>query len=235
MLPISDVNDERRGLPFVTYGLIALNVLVFLYQLSLNSTNQLNNFFQQYAVIPANISNGQDYQTLITSQFLHGGWLHLGGNMLYLWIFGDNVESVLGHIKYLIFYLGAGVIAGLAQVLVDPGSTLPSLGASGAIAGVLGAYLVMFPRAQVNTLIFIGIFFTWTRLSALLVIGFWAVLQFFNGFTELSNRTAQTSGGGGVAYWAHIGGFVAGLIVGFIASQFRSNSRFSRNNYNSGS
>ncbi len=135
-------------------------------------------------------------------------------------VFGDNVEGRLGHLGYLIFYLAAGIIAGLAQVVVDPTSNVPSLGASGAVAGVLGAYLLMFPHARVNTFIFLGIFFFLTRLSAIIVIGFWAVLQFFSGFTEITNRTAQT-GEGGVAYFAHIGGFVAGLIVGAIFSRPR--------------
>jgi membrane associated rhomboid family serine protease len=220
MLPIGDDNSQRRSVPFVTYGLIALNVLVFLYQLMLNSNGQLEDFIGRYAVTPANIASGQDYFTLITSQFLHGSWLHIGSNMLYLWIFGDNVEDAFGHIPYLIFYLAAGILAGLAQVVVDPGSTVPSLGASGAIAGVLGAYIVLFPSARVNTLIFLGIFFFFTRLSAILVIGFWAVTQFFSGWTEITNRTAQTNDSGGVAYWAHIGGFLVGLIVAFIAKQF---------------
>jgi membrane associated rhomboid family serine protease len=219
MLPISDDNTQRRTTPFINYGLIALNVLVFLYQLMLDQQGQLNDFINRYAVIPANITSGHDYLTLLTSQFLHGGWLHLGGNMLYLWIFGDNVEDALGHIPYLIFYLACGVIAALAQVLVDPGSNVPSLGASGAIAGVLGAYLVLFPHARVNTLIFLGIFFFFTRLTAILVIGFWIVLQFFSGWAEITQRTAQT-GDGGVAYWAHIGGFIAGFVVGFIAKLF---------------
>ena len=218
MLPISDENYERPAVPFVTIGLVILNIAVFLYQLSLPGEAALFNFFQQYAVIPANISAGQGYPSLVTSQFLHGGWLHLGGKMLYLWIFGDNIEGRLGHLRYLLFYLGAGVIAALAQVIVEPNSTIPSLGASGAVAGVLGAYLVLFPHAQVRTLIFIGFLFFMPRLAAILVIGFWGALQFFNGFAEITNRTAQTADSGGVAYWAHIGGFVAGLLVGFIAS-----------------
>jgi membrane associated rhomboid family serine protease len=219
MLPIKDENYDRPLVPFVNYGLILLNIAVFIYQLSLPSNAALNDFIRQYAAVPADISHGQNLLTLLTSQFMHASFLHIGGNMLYLWIFGDNVEGRLGHIGYLIFYLVSGVIAGLAQVVVDPGSTLPSLGASGAVAGVLGAYLVMFPHARVNTFIFLGIFFFLTRLSAILVIGFWAVLQFFSGFTEITSRTAQTSGQGGVAYFAHIGGFVAGLIVGAIFSR----------------
>lgn len=221
MLPIKDENYDRPLVPFVNYGLILLNIGVFIYQLMLPTQAALNNFIEQYATVPADISHGQNLLTLLTSQFMHASFLHIGGNMLYLWIFGDNVEGRLGHLGYLIFYLLSGVIAGLAQVVVNPNSTVPSLGASGAVAGVLGAYLVMFPHARVNTFIFLGIFFFLTRLSAMLVIGFWAVLQFFSGFTEITNRTAQTSGEGGVAYFAHIGGFVAGLIVGVIFSRAR--------------
>lgn len=231
MLPISDINDQRPVVPFVNYGLILINVAVFLYEWNLSSQQALNDFLLRYAVIPANITSGHDFQTLLTSQFLHGGWLHLGGNMLYLWIFGDNVEGMLGHIKYLIFYLAAGIVAAFTQILFDPGSTVPSLGASGAIAGVLGAYLVMFPHAKVNTLIFIGIFFFMTRLAAVIVIGFWAVLQFFDGVAEITSRTAQTGDTGGVAYWAHVGGFVAGLIVGFISVQLISRTNPRWNNY----
>jgi membrane associated rhomboid family serine protease len=231
MLPISDDNNFRPSVPFVTWGLIAINVAVFLYQLTLGTEQALYGFFQQWAVVPARITSGSGYETLVSSQFLHGGWLHLGSNMLYLFIFGDNVERALGHIKYLAFYLAAGIIAALAQVFVEPGSQIPSLGASGAVAGVLGAYLVLFPRAQVNVLIFIGIFFTITRLAAILVIGFWGVTQLFSGVAQLTSQTAQT-GGGGVAYWAHIGGFVAGLLVGFVATQF---VKPSYNNPNPGS
>ncbi|MBN9392225.1 MAG: rhomboid family intramembrane serine protease [Chloroflexi bacterium] len=219
MLPIHDENNERPAVPFINYGLILINILVFVYQLSL-SPDAMNNFILQYSTVPADISHFQNLQTLLTSQFLHGSFLHIGGNMLYLWIFGDNVEGRLGHLGYLVFYLVAGVIAGLAQVVVAPNSTVPSLGASGAVAGVLGAYLVMFPRVRVNTFIFLGIFFFLTRLSAMVVIGFWAVLQFFNGFTQITNQTAQT-GEGGVAYFAHIGGFITGLIIGVIFSRAR--------------
>ncbi|HEX2913860.1 MAG TPA: rhomboid family intramembrane serine protease [Chloroflexia bacterium] len=218
MIPFHDENAVRPAVPFINYGLILINFVAFFVELSQPTQQALNDFLARYAVIPADISSGHNLYTLITSQFLHGGWMHILGNMLYLWIFGDNVEGALGHIKYLIFYLGAGIIAGLAQVIIDPGSTVPSLGASGAIAGVLGAYLVMFPHARVNTLIFVGIFFFFTRLTAVIVIGFWAVLQFFSGFAEISQRTAQT-GDGGVAYWAHIGGFITGVIVGFAVNQ----------------
>lgn len=219
VIPIHDENRDRPLTPFVNYTLILINIVVFVYQLSLPGTAALNDFIQKYATTPTDITQGQNLITLVTSQFMHASFLHIGGNMLYLWIFGDNIEGRLGHIGYLVFYLLSGVIASLAHVVVNPTSNVPSLGASGAVAGVLGAYLVMFPHARVNTFIFLGIFFFLTRLSALLVIGFWAVLQFFSGFTEITNRTAQTAGEGGVAYFAHIGGFVAGLLVGIIFSR----------------
>src|SRR5947199_602604 len=153
------------------------------------------------------------YLTLITAMFLHAGWLHIGGNMLYLFIFGDNVEDRMGHLPYLAFYLFCGVIAGIAQIVVDPGSSIPSLGASGAIAGVLAAYLVLFPWAGVRTVIFLFIFFTIVTLPAIILIGLWFVLQFFDGVAALSN--AQQSMGG-VAYFAHVGGFVTGLVISLL-------------------
>jgi membrane associated rhomboid family serine protease len=221
MLPLSDDNSQERSFPFVNFGLIAVNFLVFFYELYQGSLGQANldNFIGSYAVTPSHISQGQDLYTLVTSQFLHGGWAHILGNMLYLWIFGDNVEDALGHFPYLLYYLFCGIIAGLAQVIVDPHSTLPSLGASGAIAGVLGTYIVLFPRTQVKTLVTAGIFFFWTRLSAALVIGLWFLSQLLNGVASLTPNTAQT-GDGGVAYWAHIGGFTTGMIIGLIFKQF---------------
>jgi membrane associated rhomboid family serine protease len=229
MLPLSDDNSQERSISFVNYGLIVLNFIVFaveLYQGSLGETN-LDNFISHYAVIPDHISHGQDLYTLVTSQFLHGGWAHILGNMLYLWIFGDNVEDALGHLPYLCYYLFCGIVAGLAQVAVDPHSTVVSLGASGAIAGVLGTYIVLFPTAQVKTLVSVGIFFFWTRLTAAVVIGLWFVTQLFNGFAALTTSTAQTGADGGVAYWAHIGGFTTGVIVGLIVKQFVSVPRVS--------
>jgi membrane associated rhomboid family serine protease len=147
--------------------------------------------------------------------FMHGGWLHIGGNMLYLWIFGDNVEDNFGHLKYLIFYLLCGFAAAFAQIALDPESPVPSLGASGAIAGVLGSYLIMFPRNKVRVLLPLWIIWTVVSLPAIVVIGFWIVLQLFSQFAAISEHSAQTAGGG-VAYMAHIGGFFSGLVLTFL-------------------
>ncbi len=227
MIPLRDDPGPRRSMPWVTWGLILINVLVFLYEVSLGS--RTNDFIFAYSVVPIAIVHGVPqtafqgvppdiafqtpqpvYLTLLTSMFMHGGWLHLGGNMLFLYIFGDNVEDRMGHLGYLIFYLFCGIIASMAQIFVDPNSVIPSLGASGAIAGVLAAYLVLFPWSRVDTVIFIVIFFTIVRIPALLLIGLWFVLQFFDGLSSLA--TTQQSQGG-VAYFAHIGGFVAGLLI----------------------
>jgi membrane associated rhomboid family serine protease len=217
-------------MPWVTWGLIAVNVIVFLYQVSLG--NQANEFMFAYSVVPIAITHGVPqtmfqgvppdiafqtpqpvYLTLFTAMFMHAGWLHLGGNMLFLYIFGDNAEDRMGHGGYLIFYLFCGLVASGAQILVNPNSVVPSLGASGAIAGVLAAYLVLFPWSRVDTVIFIVIFVTIVRIPALLLIGLWFVLQFFDGVAALATvQQAQ----GGVAYFAHIGGFLAGLIITLI-------------------
>lgn len=222
LFPLGDDNSDRTRVPFVTYALIALNVLVFIYEMMLqyspSGNQQLEYFFYSYAVIPREIVSGRDippsiapfpvYITLFTSMFMHGGLLHIAGNMLYLWIFGDNVEDSMGSGRFLIFYLICGLIAAAAQIIVNPSSTVPSLGASGAIAGVLGAYLVMFPTKKIK--VWIGWAFGIVLMPAIVVIGLWAVLQFFNGYTSLQVRTAES---GGVAYWAHIGGFIAGVIL----------------------
>ncbi|MEO8355328.1 MAG: rhomboid family intramembrane serine protease [Chloroflexota bacterium] len=205
MFPIGDDNSARRTVPVVTYVFIVINVLVFLMELSAGDA-----FVQRWSVVPSRLLANPvgDFITVFTAMFMHGGWLHLLGNMLYLWIFGDNVEDRLGRVKYVIFYLLCGIVATFAQVLVNPNSNIPNLGASGAIAGVLGAYLLMFPRGSVRVLMGRGII----PMPALVVIGFWAVLQFFNGFGAIA-ATEQTADTGGVAYMAHVGGFVAGLIL----------------------
>ena len=204
MLPIGDDDAARRTTPVVTYALIALNVLIFFLELSAGDA-----FIERWSVVPRRLlaNLAADFITIFSAMFMHAGWMHLLGNMLYLWIFGDNVEDRLGHTKYLIFYLLCGIAATFAQVLVDPRSNVPNLGASGAIAGVLGAYLLMFPRGGVRVLMGRGII----NMPALIVIGFWAVLQFLSGFGAIAT-TEQTSGGG-VAYMAHVGGFVAGLVL----------------------
>src|ERR1051326_4190181 len=225
MIPIKDYPGPRRRMPWMTWAIIAVNVVVFLYEVSLGANTQA--FMFAYSVVPVALTHGIPqtdllktsipfqtpnpvYLTIITSMFLHAGWLHIGGNMLFLFIFGDNGEDRMGHLPYLVFYLFCGVIASVAQIAVDPSSSIPSLGASGAIAGVLAAYLVLFPLAQVRTIIFIFIFFTIVTLPAIILIGLWFLLQFFDGVASLG--TAQQSMGG-VAYFAHVGGFVAGLVI----------------------
>jgi membrane associated rhomboid family serine protease len=210
MMPLSDDNRGRRRAPVVTWVLIALNVLVFVYQLTLGEQG-LNQFYVDYGIIPREISDGQDLWTLLTSMFLHGGWLHIAGNMLFLWVFGDNVEDVMGHVRYVAFYLLTGVGAGLAQVLANPDSTVPTIGASGAISGLLAAYLVCFPHGRVLTGVFIGFLITTIMLPAWMMIGYWIVLQVISGVASLGPETTATEGG--VAWWAHIGGFVAGLVL----------------------
>lgn len=210
MFPIGDENRGDRLTPVVNYALIAVNVLVFLYELTL-SERGLGRFFFRWGAVPAEVANGQDLYAVVTSQFVHGGWLHLIGNMLFLWVFGDNIEDVMGHAKYLAFYLICGSAAAGLQVALNAESLTPLVGASGAISGVLAAYLVLFPRGKIRTLILLG----WIPLiflfPAWLQIGYWIVLQFINGYLSLDVRTAET--GGGVAYFAHIGGFIAGLLL----------------------
>lgn len=201
MFPIRDHNPSGR-IPYVTYTIIAVNIAVFIFMLPLYSEpERLNMFYSVWALVPAK----GDLAGYLTSQFVHGGFMHLAGNMLFLWIFGDNIEEEMGHMGFLGFYLASGVIAGLSQTLPDPSSTVPMVGASGAIAGVMGSYLLMFPKARVDVLVILGVFFRIFPVSAWIVLGMWFVLQLFSG---ASTPTA----GGGVAYWAHAGGFVAGLV-----------------------
>ncbi|MGH9767687.1 MAG: rhomboid family intramembrane serine protease [Blastocatellia bacterium] len=235
LFPIGDDNTERRRIPFVNYTLIAINVLVFLYQMANPE------FTYGYSVVPKEITEGHDivgavpirgarlvladspspiYLTLLSSMFMHGGFMHLGGNMLYLWIFGDNVEDRMGHLKYLIFYLLCGFLASATHIFFGPNSLIPSLGASGAIAGVLGAYLILYPRQGVRV-------FLWGRIvvmPALIVIGLWGLLQFASGFGSLSNIGES----GGVAYMAHVGGFVAGIVLVFLFRNRAEPPRFRR-------
>jgi membrane associated rhomboid family serine protease len=205
MFPIGDDDSAERTVPVVTYALIALNVLVFFLELSGGEP-----FIERWSVVPRRLTQnpGGDFITIFTSMFMHGGWLHLAGNMLYLWIFGDNVEDRFGHAKFTLFYLICGIAATLAQVAFSAGSNIPNLGASGAIAGVLGGYLILFPRGQVRVLMGRGV----VPMPALVVIGMWIVLQFINGVGSIT-QSAET---GGVAYMAHIGGFVAGLVLTFL-------------------
>ncbi len=215
MIPIGDELRSRRT-PFVTWGLIGLNGLIFVVQLLL-SPLQLDRMFMSLGVVPAYLTDPWNHPfaaiTLFTSIFLHGGWAHITGNMLYLWIFGDNVEDTLGHIGYLLFYLAAGVAANIAQVAIAPSSTVPGIGASGAIAGVLGVYMVLYPRAPVRVLVPVFYFMRLVRIPSLIVLGFWFVLQLFSGVFSLGSMDVAS---GGVAYFAHIGGFVVGLAMGAV-------------------
>ena len=210
MFPIGDDDSGRRTVPLVTYALIVLNVLFFFVELSGGDA-----FIMQWAFVPSRFlaNPAGDFLTLFTSMFMHAGWVHLGGNMLYLWIFGDNVEDRFGHLKFIIFYLLCGLAATFAQLAFSMGSDVPNLGASGAIAGVLGAYILMFPQQQVKVLVGRMV----TPVSAIIVIGLWFVLQFFSGFASIANTTDT----GGVAYMAHVGGFIAGFVLAFL---FRGNS-----------
>jgi membrane associated rhomboid family serine protease len=212
MLPLRDDNP-RRTVPFVTYTLVALNILAFLWELSLGPN--LERALFALAFIPERFwiagQWGFDATTIVFSMFLHGSLMHIGSNMLYLWIFGDNVEDRLGHFRYLLFYLLCGFGATLAHAFFSAGSRIPAIGASGAIAGVLGAYLVLYPKARVLTLIPIFFLITFRELPAVLILGLWFVLQLFSGVGSLGVQDAQDMGG--VAYFAHIGGFVFGVIL----------------------
>ena len=214
MFPIGDDREAGGGAPLVVIALVILNVLAFLFELSQPSEGALQSFIQAWGVVPHEYAVRQDlpphiplpfWSTLFTSMFLHAGWLHLGGNMLYLWIFGDNLERVMGSARFLLFYLICGIAAGLAQILASGASNIPSLGASGAISGVLGGYLVLFPRNRVRVLTRGGIM----SVPAVLVLGLWIVIQLISGLGTFGN-TAES---GGVAFMAHIGGFVAGLVL----------------------
>lgn len=206
MFPIRDHNPSGRT-PFVTLALIAVNVVVFLaYWFALSGDAQLGRFFLQWGLVPARIGYGEGYETFVTSMFLHGGWMHLLGNMLFLYIFGDNLEDEMGHFRFLVFYLISGLGAAGLQFAADPASMIPMVGASGAIAGVMGGYLLLFPKARVDVLIIFIVFFRVFPIPAWIMLGLWFGFQVFNGAVTPSDV-------GGVAYWAHAGGFVAGLVL----------------------
>jgi membrane associated rhomboid family serine protease len=220
VIPLRDANPTRRT-PLVTIGLMIACFVVFGWELGLlagDDMARLDAFVTTWGLVPADLvaawSSGVDLTmeaaTLITSQFLHAGWLHLLGNMLYLWIFGNNIEDRFGRIRFLLFYLAGGIAAGLTQLAIDPTSEVPMVGASGAIAATLGAYLVLFPRARITSLVFLGFFYQLIDVPAIIVLAFWIVLQLIDGFASLG-----VSGvGGGVAFFAHIGGFAFGVVVG---------------------
>lgn len=205
MFPIGDDNSSLKSVPVVTYALLVLNILFFFVEMSGGEE-----FIKKWAFVPSRFAANPagDSVTLFTSMFMHAGWMHLGGNMLYLWIFGDNVEDRFGHVKFIIFYLLSGLAATFAQFAFSMGSSIPNLGASGAIAGVLGAYILLFPQGRIRVLQRHGV----VHVPALVVIGFWIVLQFFSGIGSIADTTET----GGVAYMAHIGGFVAGFLLTFI-------------------
>jgi membrane associated rhomboid family serine protease len=229
MIPLRDATPAQ-SFPAATVLLIALNVLAFLYELSLGRA--LDAFIMQYGAVPLRftreVSTVERFLPLFTSMFLHGGWLHLGGNMLYLWIFGDNVEDRLGHVRFLIFYLACGLAAALTQIYVHPTSKIPMVGASGAVAGVLGGYLVLFPYARVLALIPILFFFQIVELPAALFLIFWFLTQFLSGAASITGAPYLT---GAVAWWAHVGGFVGGVALGFLLpkrKQLRDNYGYDR-------
>jgi membrane associated rhomboid family serine protease len=205
MFPIRDHNPSQTT-PFVTYALIAANVLVFLYQLQFAGNDQaMAEFYYHWALFPVAVSDGQ-YTGLFTSMFLHAGFMHIAGNMLFLWIFGDNMEDQFGHMGFLLFYLASGIAAGLGQVYADPMSQIPTVGASGAIAGVMGGYLLLFPRAKVDIFVFLIFIIRVFAIPAWLMLGFWFGTQIFQG-------AGANAADGGVAYWAHAAGFAAGLVL----------------------
>ena len=206
MFPIRDHNPSEAT-PYLTYMLITINIVVYLYGLAaLDSDAALNRFYYDYAMIPARISEGENYPSLITSLFIHAGFMHLAGNMLFLWIFGDNMEDEMGPLPFLAFYLLSGVGADLAQFASGPYSQVATVGASGAIAGVMGGYLLMFPKAKVDILLILIIFFKIFPVPSWIMLGLWFVLQLFGGI-------GSNPDGGGVAYWAHAGGFIVGLVL----------------------
>ncbi len=231
MVPLRDQNPTKIT-PYVTYVLIGLNIAIFLYEVNL-SPPQLEVFFKLYAVVPSELTASfrgitvnqpvPEWLTLITAQFLHGGILHLGGNMLYLWVFGDNIEEALGRVRYVIFYLLCGILASLAQWFFSSQSGVPSLGASGAIAGIMGAYVLRFYDREILTLLPIFIIWTTIRVPAIFFIGFWFIQQAFYGVASLNTSASIGMEGGGVAYWAHAGGFVFGAILGPILGLFDKN------------
>jgi membrane associated rhomboid family serine protease len=210
MIPLRDENPTKT-FSFVTIAFIAINVAVFVHQLLLPDAAAFKSFFARFALVPAQVTARLDWHTgstVITSMFMHGGWLHIIGNMLYLWVFGNNIEDSTGHVRFCCFYLLCGIAAAAAQVFISADSNIPMVGASGAVSGVLGAYLILYPRARVLMLIPIWIFIRIVHVRAMYVIGFWFILQAVNGWLAMSQTDS-----GGVAWWAHIGGFLAGILL----------------------
>ena len=223
LIPFSDPSEPDHLFPSVNIGLIVVNFVVFFYELSLGvsqGTSASGKFIYDYGLVPCEYTNHclpypgtpSPFQiTFLTSMFMHGGWLHILGNMLFLWVFGDNIENSMGHVRYIIFYLLCGAGANALEIATNATSSTPGLGASGAIAGVLAAYLMLYPRARIGSIFLIGFFPLPVRVPAWLLIGFWFLLQLFNGVATLNNPAAQASGG--VAYFAHVGGFITGALL----------------------
>ncbi len=220
MFPIGDDRVEGGPAPLITIGLVVLNVLAFLFELSRPTEGALQSFIQAWGVVPREYRMAQDiapiiplpyWTTLLTSMFLHGGWLHLLGNCLFFWVFGNNVEDSMGRIRFLVFYLVCGLAAAATHILVQRGSPVPTVGASGAISGVLGAYLMLYPKVRVRMLFFFIVFFKVIPIPAWAVLLWWFALQLIGGLPELTSMRPEVSSG--VAVWAHIGGFLTGLIL----------------------
>jgi len=211
VIPYKDDNPTQL-FPFITIGIIILNIAVFISELA--SRAGMNTITYAYGAIPYSLLTFESQQpvhpalTVFSSMFMHGGLFHLGGNMLYLWIFGNNIEDRLGHVRFIIFYLFCGICAAYSHALTNPDSAIPMIGASGAVSGILGAYILLFPRANVHTLLFLGFFITTVKIPALIVIGFWAIIQFLSGMVSSGLQNA-----GGVAWFAHLGGFLIGLLT----------------------
>jgi membrane associated rhomboid family serine protease len=212
VIPLSDIDRRPARLPVVTVLVIATNVFMFFLELTGGEA-----FILRWSVIPSRISAGRDLVTILTAMFMHGGWLHIIGNMVYFWAFGPEIEEAMGSVRYLVFYLAGGLVATIAQVLINPDSTVPNLGASGAIAAVMGAFLVTFPRDRIKTVVFIGFFFTITFIPAVILVVFWFVLQLLGEIGSIMERNS-----GGVAHMAHIGGMLFGIIT---ARLFEANKR----------
>lgn len=215
MIPLRDTQPSSTT-PMVTIGIIALNILVFFHQVALDPY-ELNHFIARYAIVPDRLQ----YTDMLTAMFMHGGWMHLIGNMWFLWIYGDNVEDVMGHGRYLLFYLLCGIAAALVHVVAAPYSRVPTLGASGAIAGVMGAYLIKFPHSRVITLVPVFVFLTTMEIPAVFILLYWFVIQIFSGVGSIGYSNVSK---GGVAWFAHIGGFIAGMVLVFL---FATRERFS--------
>jgi membrane associated rhomboid family serine protease len=229
VIPLKD-DVPSRTTPFITMLLIAVNSIVFVYQMSLGlepdarAAGAAEAFVMEFGAVPCRLTGGcaapgdfpHPLMTVFSSMFMHGGLLHAGGNMLYLWIFGNNVEDTLGHGRFLVFYLLSGVAAAIAQTVMNPDSAVPMIGASGAVSGVLGAYLLLFPYATILTLVTFGFFFRFIHIPAVIVLGFWIVLQLISGYLTASAAALGRGEGGGVAWFAHIGGFLAGMVLLFL-------------------